>query len=105
MRSEEKKKNKKKKKDEEKCGVEVECANVSQGDNTQKGLTVIDTPDRGRELLEALKDIEDYFLRIYDAGKGVSKMLESNRIQLQSGLEEIKGWDFLVFSHHTLTQT
>ncbi|PWA68925.1 hypothetical protein CTI12_AA295640 [Artemisia annua] len=90
MRSEEKKKNKKKKKDEEKCGVEVECANVSQGDNTQKGLTVIDTPDRGRELLEALKDIEDYFLRIYDAGKGVSKMLESNRIQLQSGLEEIK---------------
>ncbi|KAJ9560548.1 hypothetical protein OSB04_005708 [Centaurea solstitialis] len=70
---------------------QVGCANVSQGETQQqKGLTVIDTPERGRELLEVLKDLEDYFIRIYDAGKGVSKMLESNRIQLQSGLEEIK---------------
>ncbi|XP_024989370.1 nitrate regulatory gene2 protein-like [Cynara cardunculus var. scolymus] len=76
-------------KQEEGCGVEVGCANVSQGE-PQKGLTVIDTPERGRELLEVLKDIEDYFIRICDSGKGVSKMLESNRIQLQSGLEEIK---------------
>ncbi|CAH1423418.1 unnamed protein product [Lactuca virosa] len=86
VRSEEKK--------EESCGGEVlgstvDCANVSQGE-AQKGLTVIDTPESGRELLEALKDIEDYFIRIYDSGKGVSKMLESNRIQSQSGLEEIK---------------
>ncbi|KAI3718269.1 hypothetical protein L6452_19133 [Arctium lappa] len=82
------------KKQEEGCGVEVlgavDCANVSQGGEPQKGLTVIDTPERGRELLEVLRDIEDYFIRIYDSGKGVSKMLESNRIQLQSGLEEIK---------------
>ncbi|KAI7724904.1 hypothetical protein M8C21_014087 [Ambrosia artemisiifolia] len=74
------------KKKEETC---VGSANVSQGE-AQKGLTVIDTPERGRELLETLKDIEDYFYRIYESGKGVSKMLESNRIQLQSGLEEIK---------------
>ncbi|KAI3499311.1 hypothetical protein L1887_35106 [Cichorium endivia] len=90
VRSEEKKECSKQ---EESCEVEglgtVDCANVSQGE-PQKGLTVIDTPESGRELLEALKDIEDYFIRIYDSGKGVSKMLESNRIQLQSGLEEIK---------------
>ncbi|XP_076894948.1 protein ALTERED PHOSPHATE STARVATION RESPONSE 1-like [Bidens hawaiensis] len=77
-------------KEEESCGSEVVgCANMSQGE-AQKGLTVIDTPENGRELLETLKAIEDYFLRVYDSGKGVSKMLGSNRIQLQSGLEEIK---------------
>ncbi|KAL3514977.1 hypothetical protein ACH5RR_021879 [Cinchona calisaya] len=56
----------------------------------QKGLTVIDTPVRGRELLEALQDIEDHFIRAYDSGKEVSRMLEVNRVQLQSNLEEIK---------------
>ena len=61
----------------------------SQGE--RKGLTVIDTPERGRELLEALKDIEDHFIRAYDSGKEVSRMLEANRVFLQSGLEEIKG--------------
>ncbi|KAJ6310887.1 hypothetical protein OIU76_015578 [Salix suchowensis] len=60
----------------------------SQGEG--KGLTVIDTPERGRELLEALKDIEDHFIRAYDSGKEVSRMLEANRVFLQSGLEEIK---------------
>ncbi|KAF6138475.1 hypothetical protein GIB67_022509 [Kingdonia uniflora] len=28
----------------------------------------------------------------YDSGKDVSKMLEVNRVHLQSGFEEIKGW-------------
>ncbi|KAJ0700142.1 hypothetical protein HanOQP8_Chr10g0364251 [Helianthus annuus] len=95
-----------KKQEEESCESEttVGCANVSQGE-AQKGLTVIDTPERGRELLETLKDIEDYFIRIYHSGKGVSKMLESNRIQLQSGLEEIKGRGFLVILHISHTHT
>lgn len=79
--------------EKEQSGVEVvrtgEGANVSQGE--QKGLTVIDTPVRGRELLEALKDIEDYFIRAFDSGKELSRMLEANRVHLQSGLEEIKG--------------
>lgn len=61
----------------------------------QKGLTVIDTPVEGRELLEALQDIEDYFIRAYDSGIDVSRMLEANKIQLQSGLEEIKGGPFI----------
>lgn len=60
----------------------------------QKGLTVIDTPVRGRELLEALGDVEDHFIRAYDSGKDVSRMLEVNRVQLQSNLEEIKGENF-----------
>ncbi|KAL3843344.1 hypothetical protein ACJIZ3_000747 [Penstemon smallii] len=68
----------------------VESDNVSQGEQQQKGLTVIDTPVRGRELLEALKDIEDHFIRAYDSGKDVSRMLECNRVHLQSNLEEIK---------------
>ncbi|GFY94566.1 hypothetical protein Acr_09g0010120 [Actinidia rufa] len=62
--------------------------NVNQRE--QKGLTVIDTPVKGRELLEALNDIEDHFIRAYDSGKDVSRMLEVNRMHLQSGLEEIK---------------
>ncbi|KAL3539105.1 hypothetical protein ACH5RR_002471 [Cinchona calisaya] len=66
----------------------VETTSVSQVE--QKGLTVIDTPVRGRELLEALQDVEDHFIRAYDSGKEVSRMLEVNRVPLQSNLEEIK---------------
>ncbi|KAI3447920.1 hypothetical protein Pfo_004585 [Paulownia fortunei] len=80
--------------EQEEHGVEVvkatDNANVSQGEQRQEGLTVIDTPVRGRELLEALKDIEDHFHRAYDSGKDVSRMLECNRVCLQSNLEEIK---------------
>ncbi|KAA3465525.1 Holliday junction ATP-dependent DNA helicase RuvB [Gossypium australe] len=65
-----------------------EETDVSQRE--QKGLTVIDSPEKGRELLEALKDIEDYFIRAYDSGKDVSRMLEANMVHLQSGLEGIK---------------
>ncbi|GAV77238.1 DUF632 domain-containing protein/DUF630 domain-containing protein [Cephalotus follicularis] len=66
----------------------VEGSNVSQAE--QKGLTVIESPERGRELLEALKDIEDHFIRAYDSGKDVSRMLEANRFHLQSSLDEMK---------------
>ncbi|EEF31737.1 conserved hypothetical protein [Ricinus communis] len=75
----------------------VEFANARGEDNNNnvgqeetKGLGVIDTPANGRELLEALKDIEDHFLRSYDSGLDISRMLEANRVPLQSGLEEIK---------------
>ncbi|KAJ6305138.1 hypothetical protein OIU78_020642 [Salix suchowensis] len=37
-----------------------DSANVEFGES--KGLRVIDTPTKGRELLEALKDIEDHFI-------------------------------------------
>ena len=52
---------------------------------------MVHTPVRGRELLEVLKDIEDYFLRAFESGKEVSKMLEGNSVHLQSNIEEIKG--------------
>ncbi|MCL7049217.1 hypothetical protein MKW94_010828 [Papaver nudicaule] len=78
---------------DEENGIEVMKVvggtNVSRGGD-QKGLTVIDTPVRGRELLEALRDVADHFIRAYDNGKDVSKMLEVNRVHLQTGLEEIK---------------
>jgi len=67
----------------------VDVATENQGE--QRGLAVLDTPAEGRELLEALKDIEDHFLRAYDSGKDVTRMLEANRIPLQSSLDEIKG--------------
>ncbi|KAH9625841.1 hypothetical protein KSS87_004848 [Heliosperma pusillum] len=64
-----------------------ENCSVGQG---EKELTVVESPVRGRELLDALKDIEDYFIRAYDSGKEVSKMLEANKMNMQSNLEEIK---------------
>jgi hypothetical protein len=66
-----------------------DSANVEIGDS--KGLRVIDTPTKGRELLEALKDIEDHFVKAYDSGMEISRMLEANRVQFLSGLDEIKG--------------
>jgi hypothetical protein len=72
----------------------VDVANENVGE--QKGLAVLDTPAEGRELLEALKDIEDHFIRAYESGKNVTKMLEANRIPLHSSLEEIKGESYLL---------
>lgn len=68
--------------------VESDGVGVQQ---EEKRLSVIDTPVGGRELLEALKDVEDHFIRAYESGKDLSRMLECNRVHLQSNLEEIKG--------------
>ncbi|XP_073011554.1 protein ALTERED PHOSPHATE STARVATION RESPONSE 1-like [Typha latifolia] len=62
----------------------------ANGGLEEKGITVTETPGRGRELLEALRIVEDHFIRAYDSGKDVSRMLEANRMHLQTGLEEIK---------------
>ncbi|GKV45108.1 hypothetical protein SLEP1_g52229 [Rubroshorea leprosula] len=72
--------------------VESESKDVENGDgaNVNQGrFRMIDTPN-GRELLEALKDVEDHFVKAYHSGLDVSKMLEARRVQLQSGLEELK---------------
>ncbi|GLT74147.1 hypothetical protein SLA2020_459610 [Shorea laevis] len=72
--------------------VESESKDVENGDGAnvnQGSFRMIDTP-KGRELLEALKDVEDYFVKAYHSGLDVSKMLEASRVQLQSGLEELK---------------
>ncbi|KAK6916751.1 protein of unknown function DUF632 [Dillenia turbinata] len=82
-------------KHEKESGNEVlrvadEVSNLGKGGQDQEESRVIDTPVRGRELLEALKDIEDHFVKAYDSGKDVSRMLEASRFYLHSGLEEIR---------------
>ncbi|ERM96235.1 uncharacterized protein LOC18424163 [Amborella trichopoda] len=56
----------------------------------EKGLTVVETPARARELVESLRDVGDHFMRAYDSGKEVGRMLEATSVQYQSGLDEIK---------------
>ncbi|KAJ7953171.1 Protein of unknown function (DUF630 and DUF632) [Quillaja saponaria] len=76
--------------------VESEIEAMRTGDEAklnqwrQMDASVIDTPAEGRELLEAMKDVEDHFLRAYNSGLEVSRMLEANKTQLQSGLDNIK---------------
>ncbi|CAL9150616.1 unnamed protein product [Musa hybrid cultivar] len=66
---------------------------VVQGSDAgqEQELAVLETPEKGRELLQALRDVEDHFIRAYNAGKEVSRMLEANMVQPSSGPEEIKG--------------
>ncbi|KAJ0753483.1 hypothetical protein HanPI659440_Chr09g0336331 [Helianthus annuus] len=49
------------------------------GGNVKMTEEVSPTNDE-RELLEALKDVEDYFLKAYDCGVEFSKMLEFNHV-------------------------
>ncbi|KAF5735913.1 hypothetical protein HS088_TW14G00043 [Tripterygium wilfordii] len=82
--------------------------NANNGDmdhEESKGLRVMDTPTNGRELLEALKDVEDYFVRSYDSGLIVSRMLEVNRVRLLSGLEGIKENSNKLMSSATLSRS
>ncbi|MQM02221.1 hypothetical protein Taro_034984 [Colocasia esculenta] len=56
----------------------------------EKGLTVVDTPTRERELLDALRDVVDHFIRAYDSGKEVSRMLEASMVHFCPPLEDRK---------------
>ncbi|KAL8158824.1 hypothetical protein V2J09_000361 [Rumex salicifolius] len=81
-------------KEKENLGCE-EVAKTVDSNNGDMGqaemvLTANKRPVEGRELLDALKDIEDRFIMAYESGKNVSRLLEANKIQLTSGLEEIK---------------
>ncbi|KAE8693468.1 Detected protein of unknown function [Hibiscus syriacus] len=84
--------------DLEEDGVRVmserKVENVTNADEASEknSFRMIKTPTatNERELLEALKDVEDHFLRAYESGLDVCRMLEANRVQLQSGLEELK---------------
>lgn len=55
----------------------------------QKDLAVLDSK-RGRNLFDVMRDIEDQFIRAYDSGKEVARMLEANKVHYQSSLTEIK---------------
>ncbi|KAJ3692828.1 hypothetical protein LUZ60_011923 [Juncus effusus] len=54
----------------------------------EKGMEVCES--NGRELLEALRDVCELFMRAYDSGKDLSRMLEVSRKEPQSGFEEAK---------------
>ncbi|KAM1478533.1 hypothetical protein ACFX2I_025945 [Malus domestica] len=67
-------------------------SDCSDGDGDRKEVVkTSNEKGRERELLEALKDVEDYFRRAYDSGLHVSRMLETDMAQVQSAAEEIKG--------------
>ncbi|CAK7329459.1 unnamed protein product [Dovyalis caffra] len=73
--------------EEEKEKNVVVVEEKGKGDLGESGVNAVKVEG---ELLESLRDIEDHFIRAYDSGKDVSRMLEANRVFLQSGLEEIK---------------
>lgn len=54
-------------------------------------LKLNDKPTGERELLEALKDVEDHFIRAYESGVELSKMLDTNMIHQQPAFQESKG--------------
>ncbi|KAJ4776950.1 DUF630 family protein (DUF630 and DUF632) [Rhynchospora pubera] len=56
----------------------------------EKALEVSELSINGRELLEALKDVCDLFFRAYHSGKDISRMLEVNRKEPLSGIDEAK---------------
>ncbi|XP_021731083.1 uncharacterized protein LOC110697992 [Chenopodium quinoa] len=84
-----------KKKVEEKRQIKEELKEVKQGnengreikEDLKKGKQG-NEKGNGRELLEALKNLEEYFLRAFDSGKEVSKMLEVTTISSYPDIKE-----------------
>ncbi|GMH06582.1 hypothetical protein Nepgr_008422 [Nepenthes gracilis] len=75
-----------------------------------EGRRTSDKETKGRDLLEALKDVEDHFMRAYESGLEVSRMLELNRVHKQSGLVEIEenssnAMQSIAWNHLIPTQT
>ncbi|GLJ24502.1 hypothetical protein SUGI_0468090 [Cryptomeria japonica] len=69
--------------------VEVINAVTNEVISEKKDLAILDS-SRVRNLLEVMRDIEDQFIRAYDSGKEVARMLEANKVHYQSSLTEIK---------------
>ena len=67
-------------------------------ETSEKGLTLLETSGTERELLDALRDVVDHFIRAYDSGKEVSRMLEANTLDPNAGVEEKKGEIFYLSS-------
>ncbi|XP_020262965.1 uncharacterized protein LOC109838940 [Asparagus officinalis] len=71
-------------------GIEVAKAKEEAEERKERRLTVTEPPEKQRELLDALRDVEDQFIRAYDCGKEVSKMLEINWVDQSCDLSEVK---------------
>ncbi|KAF9621661.1 hypothetical protein IFM89_025572 [Coptis chinensis] len=78
--------------DSNETGVEVgklkHCTNVSPEDKEDKKMVKI--PERGRDLLQALKEVEDCFVKSSDTVR-TAKILGTNKVHLQPSLEDVKG--------------
>lgn len=66
-------------------------------------LKEFDKPTGDGELLEALKDVEDLFMKAYESGVELSKMLDTNMIHMQPAFQKSKGGGMVVFSFFLIT--
>ncbi|CAK9874010.1 unnamed protein product [Sphagnum jensenii] len=79
--------------DEEKASneiVPVAQEKVEKGmvEATKKELAVVPTEKSGRDLLEVLKEVDDFFLRAADSGEKVSQMLETKKLHYHSSFSD-----------------
>ncbi|XP_078448241.1 protein ALTERED PHOSPHATE STARVATION RESPONSE 1-like [Wolffia australiana] len=66
----------------------VNCEKKPVEETAENGLAVVEETDKGRELLDALKDVVDLFIKAYDSGREVSRMLEANTLDPHAGVVE-----------------
>ncbi|XP_009344840.2 protein ALTERED PHOSPHATE STARVATION RESPONSE 1-like [Pyrus x bretschneideri] len=67
-------------------GGEMAISSEKEGDSSNMNQT----EGKAIELLEALKAVEKHFFRTYHSGMEVSRMLETNMVQVESASKEIK---------------
>ncbi|KAG6509146.1 hypothetical protein ZIOFF_034537 [Zingiber officinale] len=82
--------------EKEHCEVKPVVETGGGGGAEEKGLAVAETQGSSRELLQALIEVEDHFIRAYESGKEVSRMLEASMIHLHSKLDKRKGDSFFL---------
>ncbi|GLJ52185.1 hypothetical protein SUGI_1110100 [Cryptomeria japonica] len=82
-------------KDKEVSGKEVILDNEQQ--------TAASVP-RNINLLDGIKEIEKWFIRAYESGEEVSRMLEANKVRHHSSLTETKGrsWTSRIFIPYSI---
>ncbi|XP_020586899.1 uncharacterized protein LOC110029119 [Phalaenopsis equestris] len=74
----------------EKVAKMVESEEGDVGERKEKELTVMEVTERKMELLDALKDVEEEFLKAYDSGKELARMLGADIVDTNPGEDEIK---------------
>lgn len=75
----------------------VESENAKGGEMKERGLTVMEVTEAKMELLDALKDVEEEFLKAYDSGKELARMLGADIVDIHTDDDEIKGFLFPKF--------
>ncbi|KAH9294954.1 hypothetical protein KI387_038542 [Taxus chinensis] len=57
----------------------------------EKELTTVISAPSNRNFLDSIKEIENWFIRAYESGKEVCRMLEANKVHYHSSFPETKG--------------